>query len=404
MGFSIGLSGLNAASKSLDVIGNNVANANTVGFKQSNVHFADLYANSLSGAGNNQVGLGVTADTIQPLMTQGNVNSTNNPLDVAINGAGFFRLDNNGTISYSRNGQFHIDANGFLVNDQNLKVSGYLANSSGVVTTTNATPLVVSKTDLQPNPTSSANINLNMNSNATIPTTTPFNPLNTATYNNATSIPVFDSLGNSHTLNIYMSKSATNQWDMNYTLDGGATSIGTNTLNFNSNGALTTTPSTYVIPSIALPNGAAPLNITLDYGTSTQIGSVFTVNQLTQNGFASGKLTNLSVDSKGFIVGQYSNGQTKTQGQIALTNFANPQGLQNIGNNQWVETAGSGIALNGIPGTGNLGAIQASAVESSNVDLTAELVNMITAQRMYQANSQTIKTQDQVLQTLVNLR
>jgi len=402
MSFQQGLSGLFAAARNLDVIGNNVANANTVGFKQGGALFADVYANSLAGGGGSSAGIGVGVIGIQQNFSQGNVSTTSNPLDMAINGGGFFRMDTNGTISYTRNGQFHLDKDGYIVNATSSKVTGYGVDSAGNILISNAGPLQISLAQLQATATSKSEIGLNLDARESFITST-FNILDPTTYNKATSMSVYDSLGNPHAFTTYYVKTASNTWDVYGALDGTALTSKIGQLKFNPDGSLNTGGPFNI--SVPLTNGAVtPFNFTLDYPGTTQFGSQFGVNVLTQDGFSSGQLSGFSVRSDGVIQGRYTNGQSRTLGQFLLANFPNATGLQPIGNNQWNETAASGQPVPGSPGSGNLGVLQSGAVEESNVDLTAELVDMITAQRVYQANAQTIKTQDQVLNTLVNLR
>ena len=402
MGFQQGLSGLNAASKSLEVIGNNVANANTVGFKESQAQFADVYANSLTGAGASQVGIGTKVAVVAQQFTQGNISASNNPLDVAINGGGFFRMSNNGTITYARNGQFQLDKSGYVVNATGARLTGYTANANGVLSTGAPADLNINTSDLTPKTTTKVKAVLNLNSGSTVPATTPFNMADPTTYNSSTAVSVYDSLGNAHTLQTFYVKTAPNTWNVYASTDGGAASL-VSPLNFNSSGVLTTAmPLT--VPVAVTTGATTPFNVALDFTGTTQYGSSFSVNALKQDGYTSGRLAGFSISADGTIVGRYTNGQSATLGQVVLANFTNPNGLQSLGNNLWTDTAASGPALVGTPNSGSLGVLQSSAVEDSNVDLTAELVNMITAQRNYQANAQTIKTQDQVLQTLVNLR
>ncbi|HZM45618.1 MAG TPA: flagellar hook protein FlgE [Burkholderiales bacterium] len=413
MGFQTGLSGLNAASQNLDVIGNNVANASVVGFKSSRTLFADVYAASLNGAGANAIGIGTKVADIQQQFTQGNITVTNNPLDIAINGGGFFRMSDNGTITYSRNGQFHFNEDGYIVNADNLRLSGYGVDASGNIVASAPVAIQLDTADIAPKVTSDFGVGLNLDARATPPTTAVFNPADPTSFTASTSGTVYDSLGNSHVFTQYFVKTATNgQWNLHGAVDGtalanvnlGAGAGNPVVLNFNSSGALTTAMP-IAAASLTVAGGAAtPLTFALDFQGSTQYGSNFSVNSLTQDGYTSGRLSGFSIAGDGQILGQYSNGQSKTLGQVVLANFANPEGLTPLGNNQWQESADSGLPLIGAPATGNLGALQSAAVEDSNVDLTAELVNMITAQRVYQANAQSIKTQDQVLQTLVNLR
>jgi flagellar hook protein FlgE len=419
MGFQQGLSGLNAAAQNLDVIGNNVANASTVGFKQSQTQFADVYASTLGGSGGIAAGIGTKVSTVAQQFGQGNISVTNNPLDIAISGQGFYQLDNNGAISYSRNGQFQLDKNGFIVNAQGHKLTGFAANPvTGALSLGSAVPLQVSTMALTPLPSTTSSVGVNLDSRELVPTTATFSPTDSNSYNRSTALTLYDSLGNSHIATTYFVKDATvNTWDVHMTVDGfgldGTAATATNTLlgasptlTFNTTGALIT-PATGVVsvPGIVYATGSTtPQPLTFNFLSSTQFGAAFAVNQLTQNGYTSGQLSGFNTSADGTIVGRYTNGQSKALGQILLANFANQQGLQPLGNNEWSSSASSGTALIGTPGTSSLGVVQSSAVEDSNVDLTAELVNMIMAQRVYQANAQTIKTEDAMMQTITNLR
>jgi flagellar hook protein FlgE len=418
MGFQSGLSGLNASAKNIDIIGNNVANANTVGFKSSRAIFADVFASSLAGGGAGNVGIGVKVAQVQQEFTQGNITVTNSPLDLAINGRGFFRFDSNGSAAYSRNGQMHLDGSGYIVNSDGLRLTGYTVDSQNNIVTSSPVPLRLATADIDPSSTTEMSGTLNLDSRST-PITAAFNPTNVSTYTSSTTSAVYDSLGNAHALTMYFVKTATpGQWDMHATVDGGAVSavdLGAvappgsgfgvpRTLNFNSSGTLTTPqPMTGVQLNVA-GGAVTPLVMQMDFTGTSQFGADFGVTTLSQNGYTSGRLTGFDVSDNGLISGRYTNGQANTLGQVVLGNFANPQGLRSMGDNLWQETAESGGPVIGSPQTGSLGSLQSASVEDSNVDLTQELVAMITAQRAYQANAQTIKTQDQVLQTIVNLR
>ncbi len=658
MGFQQGLSGLNVSGKALDAIGNNVSNANTIGFKSSSAIFADVYASALSGGGAGQVGIGASVPKIAQQFTQGNLTVTNNPLDLAINGDGMFRLSNNGTISYSRNGQFQVNSSGFIISSGGLHLTGYAADPiTGTIVPGNYVDLQVNTTNIPPNATTAANVLVNLDSRSTTPAamtagtltgsaspaslditaannavtltidglvanvtipiatyssvgnlvtavetaintnptlaaanvaadvtldtsgqivitsrsagtqgsqgiapgssvavtagagatnllgaapvqangTDNFDIANTLSYTASTAQTEYDSLGNPHNLTMYFVKTGQPKtWQVYTALDGtvaGATAVvaatqgttsgipgatitlnaannqinvqvngttktisltqpatydptvaanmtalaldletqinaalpggfgpaaatvtysggqlvftsaatggsssitvtdgtltaaallGTATtvpgtaassvttptptlINFSAAGSLLSTPT--IAQTFTLTNGAtSPFSFSLDLTGTTQYGITFGVNQLTQDGYTSGRLSGMSVSSDGTVLGKYSNGKSRNMGQLVLAKFNNPNGLSSIGGNQWAETAESGQPIPGTPGQGSLGLIQSAAVEESNVDLTAELVNMITQQRVYQANAQTIKTQDQVLQTLVNLR
>ncbi|MEQ1600941.1 MAG: flagellar hook protein FlgE [Methylophilaceae bacterium] len=399
MGFQQGLSGLNAASKNLEVIGNNVSNASTVGFKQSQAIFSDVYANSLNGSGASQVGIGTKIAKVQQQFTQGNITSTNNSLDIAINGGGFFPLSQNGSITYSRNGQFQLDKNGYIVNSDNKKLQGY----NGVVTGGATTDIKIDPSDLPPKTTTKVVELLSLDSRSTTKPTASFDATDPTTFNNSTTASVYDSKGVSHSLQSYFVKTAPGTWDVYATIDGVTPATLATTLGFSGTG-VAPTGGVSSIPITVTTGATSPFNVTLDLSGSTEFGTNFSVNSVTQDGFTAGRLSKFNMSAEGVIVGSYTNGQSATLGQVVLANFTNPNGLQALGNNAWAESSTSGQPQVNTPNSGSLGVLQSNAVEDSNVDLTSELVNMITAQRVYQANAQTIKTQDQVLQTLVNLR
>lgn len=413
MSFQQGLSGLNTAARHLEVIGNNVANASVVGYKVQEMHFADVFANSLAGVGTGQFGIGVKVGSVAQAFNQGTISVTDNPLDIAINGKGFYRLDENGAVSYARNGQFHIDKDGYIVNDQRLKLTGYGVDAAGTIVPSAPIPLRISNADLPPVATSSFDVGLNLNSNhSAIASTITFDPSDTDSFNDQTSATVYDTLGNAHIFSMYFRKTAANSWEMYGTVDSGSPSsvtFGTSTagspisLTFDEEGALD--PFTPVSVSFPVTTGAtSPMSFTFDPLGTTQFAGNFSVNSMVQDGVGPGRLAALNISEEGVIMGRYTNGRNRNLAQLVLADFRNPQGLKPLGNNQWEETADSGLPLVGVPNSGPLGVVQSGAVEDSTVDLTAELVDMITAQRIYQANAQTIKTQDQVLQTLVNLR
>ncbi len=410
MSFNSALSGLNAASQDLDVIGNNVANSGTVGFKQSQIDFADVYANSLASNVSLEVGTGTRVAQVAQQFTQGTITTTSNPLDVAINGDGFYRLDNNGTITYSRNGQFQVDKNGYIINSNGNRLMGYGATAGGKISSGAVSDLQINTANMPPKATSTVSNGLNLNSTSTVPANA-FNINDPTSYNNSTSATIYDSLGNAHTLQTYYAMTSTsNTWNVYASLDGTpvgytppAAAVPVTTLSFTSSGALSTgSPVTLSLP---LANGAAtPQSVQLNYTGSTQYGAAFSVNALSQDGYTTGQLSNFNIGKDGTIVGNYTNTQTAVLGQVVLANFTDPNGLQPLGSNEWGVTAASGPELVGAPGSSSLGVLQSSAVENSNVDLTNQLVNMITAQRDYQANAQTIKTEDAITQTLINLR
>jgi flagellar hook protein FlgE len=515
--FQQGLSGLNGAAKSLDVIGNNIANASTVGFKGSQAQFADLYANSLNGVSGNNAGIGVSVSKIAQEFTQGNIETSANPLDISINGGGFFRTVVDGAIQFSRNGQFQLDKSGTMVNAQGAQVTGFLATPQGTILQGAPVPIKIDSSDLTPVQTTEANFQLNLDSRSIVPSKIPFDANDPLTYNKQTVLDVYDSLGNAHTMSTYYVKTNGGVWDI-YAANGGvelaaqkaaATVItdpatvaqrviyqaavnavprdqtvidqenknysqiaggvmtaaaiaanasqaqldalakaydtasntdvgsipGTNpdkidaalaaalavpavkvgTLVFDKNGALSNAGMANLVPPQTLPltidlpifpdTGAVQtLSIKTNWVGTTQYGNTTSEKASSQDGYSSGHLERFAAGADGVILGQYSNGKSRPLAQVVLANFANVNGLTPLGNNAWAESSDSGVPQVGVPGAGSLGSLRANSVEVSNVDLTAELVNMITAQRVYQANAQTIKTEDSVLQTLVNLR
>jgi len=425
MGFQQGLSGLNATSKNLEVIGNNIANANTYGAKVARAEFSDMYATALSGAGVNNVGIGTMLSSVAQQFTQGNISTTANSLDLAINGNGFFQLSSgDGPPEYSRNGQFKVDRDGYIVNNDQLKLLGYPADGNGVIQPGTAKPLQLPTAGIAPHLTSEVDIEMNLDSRSAVTNpgsgVTPQIDFNDpSTYNNATSLTVYDAKGQEVAMTYYFQKTATDQWNVYATANGtpvnGTSSdpqpVTSAPIDFLADGSGTITDVSALPISIAGPitnaDGASivtPLDFTLSLKGATQYGSSFGVTDLTQDGYAPGQLTSVTIENDGIVTARYSNGQSKPAGQLELATFRNPQGLQALGGNVWAATHASGDPVVGVPSQGNMGTLQAGALEEANIDLTGELVNMITAQRIYQANAQTIKTEDQVLQTLVNLR
>jgi flagellar hook protein FlgE len=420
MSFEQGLSGLDAASQSLDVIGNNIANSNTAGFKSSTAEFADVYANSINGTSANQIGIGTRLADVSQQFTQGTVTVTNNPLDLAINGNGFFIMSQNGATTYSRDGQFQLNSNGDLINSAGLQVLGYPANAGGQIVPSAPVPITIPTTGLPASATTAATLQLNLNSSSTVPATGTFSITDPTSYNNSTSETVYDTLGDAHVVSMYFVQTATpNTWDMYASVDGTSPSnidLGAGAGNpvqvaFDSSGNLTTTmplSASIDLAGVATANGTVngavtPFAFSLNLTGSTQFGSAFAVNSQSQNGYTSGQLSSTNISSTGVIQGSYTNGQTLNLAQVVLANFASPAGLSANSGDQWTQTAASGPPLIGTSGSGSSGSVQSGAIESSNVDLTAQLVDLITEQRAYQANAQTIKTQDTVLQTLVTL-
>lgn len=427
MSFQTGLSGLNAASKNLDVIGNNIANANTVGMKQSRAEFAEVVAGIIGPeGGSTATGIGVTVATVSQQFTQGTLSITGNSLDVAINGSGFFAVTRtDGSVAYTRDGQFKLDKDGNIITNTGANLMGYPTDKAGKATSSTMQKLTLPTTAPIPaSATTSIVAEFNLNASAPIASSLT-TPTPRSTY--GTSVNVYDSQGHALPVNLYFTRinpanpaeskvgvttPATDQWAV---YDSLTSTTPVAYMAFNASGALSqvhnstgaATSPFGTLPITVTNNNATAGNVsaTLDMSKSTQFGAAFSVSNLTQDGYTTGEFTGLNIDEKGVITTRYSNGQTmKSGGMVALTNFRNMQGLQPVGGGEYLETFKSGAPVAGKPIEGNFGQLRSGALEESNVDLTSELVNMMTAQRNYQANAQTIKTQDQVMSTLVNLR
>ena len=402
MGFSQAVSGLNAASSNLDVIGNNISNSATAGFKSSTIAFADMFAGS-------KVGLGTKVAAVVQDFNDGTTTTTSRGLDVAISQQGFFRMaDTNGAVYYSRNGQFTLDANRNIVNMQGLQLTGYPATGTPPTVQTGANPVALSvpTTAMTARASSGVTMTANLNSTDPVKAVGGLDFTDSTTYNAKSAMTTYDALGNEHTVNLYFNKTADNTWTVTPRDSTTGTTGTTTNLTFSPTGVLTNPASGLVSFDMGALNGANAingLNVNIS-GSLQQNNGKTTFGNPVQDGYKPGELTSYQINDDGTLVGTYSNEQTQVLGQIVLANFANPEGLKSEGDNVWSASASSGQALTGIAGTGNLGTLTAGALESSNVDLSKELVNMIVAQRNYQSNAQTIKTQDQILNTLVNLR
>ncbi|MDP1685515.1 flagellar hook protein FlgE [Hydrogenophaga sp.] len=404
MAFQQGLSGLNAASRNLDVIGHNIANSNTVGMKSSRAEFAEIYASSVNASGGTATGIGVAVAAVAQSFTQGNISVTGNELDVAINGNGFFELTQpNGSAAYTRAGMFKLDREGNVVTNDGSNLMGYPTDADGNRLSFDTQPLTLPTGGPIPaQQTTAITAEFNLDTRAAVwNSVTPNTPL--ATY--GTSLVAFDAQGVEVPVAMAFRKTAANTWTVYTSGDGTAptTASPSFTLNFNADGTLNPASITPA-PTVALTSANGTFNASLDLTDVTQFGTSFAVTNLDQDGYRPGELTSLKIDENGVVTGRYSNGESRAAGQIALVNFRNAQGLAPGSNGIWQSTFASGDPLRGEPGAGNFGVLRAGALEDSNVDLTAELVNMMTAQRAYQANAQTIKTQDQVLSTLLNMR
>ncbi|KAF2390815.1 MULTISPECIES: flagellar hook protein FlgE [Pseudomonas] len=441
MSFNIGLSGLYAANKQLDVTGNNIANVATTGFKSSRTEFEDVYSATKLGSGSQVVGSGVRLANVSQQFTQGDINNTGNVLDMGINGSGFFALSNNGSVSYTRNGTFKVDKDGYITNtDYTSRLQGYGVDANGKIINGVLTDLKLDTSNLAPKSTSAVASTINLNSTEpVIDDTVPagkFDPTLTATYTKSFSTPIYDSQGNQHTMDQYMVKTAGNTWKV-YTLVDGRNPDATgsdpkvtapvaSTLSFDTSGKLTqvSTPNpaggapiissdlklTGWVPGtvtngVWTANGAAanPAGVTISLAKTTQYNADTARSIPTQDGYATGQITNLTIDGTGTLFANFSNNQSKAIGQVALASFTNEQGLQAIGGTSWKETFASGIPGYDAPETGTLGSIQSNSLEESNVNLTNELVNLIKAQSNYQANAKTISTQSTIMQTIIQM-
>ena len=419
MSFRTSLSGLDAASSDLSVIGNNIANASTNGFKESRAEFVDVFATTFSGVAGNTPGSGVRVANIAQQFSQGNVEFTSSNLDLAINEEGFFILDDNGAQAFTRAGSFSTDRDGYIVNSSGLQLQVFPANTNGTFNTGALSSIQLSTSDSAPSATANIVPTLNLDATQSVPATPVFDPLDSSSYNHTTSTTVYDSLGNDFSTTMYyeLNNPVTNEWRVHTYVDGttnklthgggadffsmtfdGLGTFDDITVNAVSQGnAITFDP-------LSIGNGSAPLALKFDYSDTTQYGGDFAVNALSQDGFASGRLSGIDIDQTGVVFARFTNGQSDLLGQVALADFPNVQGLRQLGNTTWGETFESGDKIVGAAGTAGFGAIQSGALEASNVDIATQLVNLITSQRNFQANAQAISTQDTIQQAIINIR
>jgi flagellar hook protein FlgE len=405
MPFNIALTGLDAANQDLNVTANNLANVSSTGFKGSRAQFGDLFASTQRGVSATAVGNGVSVTEVAQQFTQGNIETTGNNLDMAISGNGFFTMSEGGALSYTRDGEFQLDQNGNVVNSQGLNLQVYPPLTTGGFNTGGLQNLSLTTNESAPNATTTAKLTANLPASATAPTDATFSPTDPNSYTNTTSLTTYDSLGAAHTATLYFIKgAAANSWNTQLYVDGNA--VGTQQpLTYNSSGALTAPAAGLVtFPAYTPATGAAPMNMTFDFSATNQYGDSFGVSAVNQDGFTTGKLTGISVDQQGVVQARFTNGRSVNLGQLAMANFANPQGLQQLGNQTWAQTNASGQAVNGQAGGSGFGSVQSGSLEESNVDTTSALVDMIKAQRDFQANAQMIQTDNQLTQTIINIR
>ena len=405
MSLNIALTGLNAATQDLSVTSNNLANAQTVGFKGSRAEFGDIFASTQTGVASTAVGNGVRVQEVAQLFSQGNTKTTGNSLDLAINGNGFFTISTNGSLSYTRDGEFQLNNTGQVVTASGGKLQVYAPLPTGGFNTGGLSDLTLNTNESAPQATSTASITATLPANAAQPLTTPFDPADPTSYTNTTSLTVYDTLGSAHTQSLYFIKgAAANDWAVQTYIDGNAVG-GPVDLQYSNAGVLQSPANGQIpLPAYTPATGAADMNITLNLINTQQIGDTFAVTAVQQNGFTVGTLTGINIDSSGIVQATFTNGRSVDLGQVAMANFANNQGLQQMGNASWSQTTSSGSVVQGIAGGSGFGTIQSGALEQSNVDTTAALVDMITAQRDFQSNAQMIQTDDQITSTVINIR
>jgi flagellar hook protein FlgE len=405
MAFSTALSGLTAASSDLDVTANNIANANTIGFKDARAQFADVYAAGAVNLNNSVIGQGVRLSSTRQQFTQGNITTSSSNLDLAISGDGFYTLKSANGLVYSRNGQFGEDKAGNVISSTGEALQVYPPLVNGGFNTGTLSNLNLQTAQSAPLATTTGTIILNLPANTTPPSVAPFNPANSLTYNQSTSTTVYDSLGNAYPATMFFSQQAAppNTWSVNMTVNG--VSAGpAQTLTFGSSGAVTAPVGGVLNFNGFTPtSGALPMTLAFNFGQTTQYGGQFGVTSIVQNGYATGQLSTVAIDPTGIVSAVYTNGRSTQLGQLAMANFPNPQGLKSLGDTNWSETFTSGTVVSGVAGSAGFGSIQSGALESSNVDLTTQLVDMITAQRAFQANAQVITTANQESQTIINI-
>ncbi len=422
MSFNTAVSGIKASGTSLEVIGNNIANAGTTGFKSARGEFADVFSTSLLGSASNAVGKGVAVAAVTQAFTQGNISSTNNVLDMAINGGGFFVLDDDGASVYSRAGNFQVDRTGYVVNPEGYRLQVFNTTPAGV-RTSGLTNLRIDSSLIQPSATSLVDIAANLDSRSLVPATpwpgtgfdafaSPPTAPSSDMFNASTAVTVYDSLGNSHVQSIYFVKTAVaNEWEV-HTLIDGVTETGPDTMTFDSSGQIPAGSLPFQINVVGwtprdaagVITGAQVQSFDVDLSAISQYGSDFSVNSINQNGYSTGQLSGVEVGDAGVVYARFTNGQSRALGQVVLSAFTNTSGLAPLGGSAWGETFASGQPILGGAGSNGLGTVQSGALEDSNVEVSQELVNMIVAQRNFQANAKVIQTEDAITQTVINLR
>jgi flagellar hook protein FlgE len=406
MSFNVALTGLNAANSDLSVTANNLANVSTVGFKGSRAEFSDLFAATQFGVSSTAVGNGAAISEVAQQFSQGDVETTGNNLDLAISGNGFFTTSNNGALEYTRDGEFQVNANGDVTTATGANLQVYPPLANGGFNTGGLSNLSLNTGESAPNATTTASLTANLPANAAPPVDATFSPADSNSYTNTTSLTVYDSLGAAHTASIYFIKGAVaNTWSAQVYVDNNPVGDPT-ALTYSSSGALTSPVggTATLTPPYTPATGAADMNLTFNFNNVTQFGNNFGVTAVSQDGFTTGLLTGISIDGTGVVEAQYTNGRSLKLGQVAMANFANPQGLAQLGDASWSATNASGEPVHGVAGGSGFGSIASGSLEQSNVDTTTSLVDMITAQRAFQANAQMIQTEDQITQTIIGIR
>ncbi|MCK8046314.1 flagellar basal body protein FlgE [Shewanella sp. 1CM18E] len=401
MSFNIALSGLQATTQDLNTISNNIANSSTVGFRGGRSEFSAIYNGGQAGGVN-------VMSTSQNFSSSGSLTYTGRQLDMGIQGEGFFVLSaQDGTTTYARAGMFNQDANGFVTDPAGNRLQGYSVSAAGNLQTGNVTDLQVQAGALPAKATSDIGLVSNLDARVEVidPAVTPFDADDASTYHSSSTVTAYDSLGKEHALTQYYVKTDDNKWSVHYMMgDTDVTPTGGHQLEFNSDGMLVAGADLAL--NISDPNivgGASDLNLSLSYDKSTQYASDYNNSSLSQNGYTSGELNGIRLDESGMLYGTYTNGQEQLQGQVVLADFNNPNGLTPISNNAWTATNAAGQPIIGTPSTGTLGAIAGGYLEGSNVDTTAEMVNLMTAQRNYQSNAKVLDANSTMQQALLNV-
>jgi flagellar hook protein FlgE len=413
MSFGIALSGLDAAQSNLDITANNIANSATTGFKSSTPQFGEVFSASQQGLSTTQIGGGVTLSDVEQQFAQGNIQNTGNSLDFALNGNGFLTVSQGGALQYTRAGAFQTNNAGFVVNAQGQFLQVYAPTSAGNFNTTSLVDLQIPTNESAPQATTSGSIVWNLPANASPPADPAFAANDPNSYNQSTSVTVYDSLGAAHTASFYFVNTGGGTWNVYQTIDG--TQVNANAspvqLTYSASGLLSAVtdaaggnnPQKVAFGPFTPATGGNPMNITYNFNDTTQYGQSFAVTSEQQNGFTTGQLSGVSVSSNGVVQANYTNGQSTALGQIAVANFADQEGLQQVGNTNWVATFASGQPIYGAAGSAGVGTIDSGSLEASNVNITSELVNMITAQRAFQANAEMISAQNQITQTVIGI-